>query len=88
MVDRWEHHVKIKGNDAMPFISELVIVTSSLPPERVYYNLDTGDSIKQLYRRFEVIHMDEKFEVESGAEVLQGNTRLAAAPELKIVQLD
>lgn len=46
--------VSRRNRKPIPFLSELVIITSSLPPEDVYHNLSSRDSLEQLYRRFKV----------------------------------
>lgn len=57
MVDKWPYSVKRRGREPMPFLSELVIITSSLPPEAVFHNRNDQDKIEQLLRRFEVIEL-------------------------------
>lgn len=54
MVDRYPFSVPRRGRIPAPFVSTLVIVTSSLPPEQVFHNLAEKDSLDQLYRRFKV----------------------------------
>jgi len=60
MIDKWPFDVKRRGREPMPFTSELVIITSSLPPEKVYWHRDEEDKIEQLLRRVKVIKLDEK----------------------------
>jgi len=60
MVDKWPYEVRRRGREPMPFTSKLVIVTSSLPPEKVYHNRDEEDKIEQLLRRFVVIKLTKK----------------------------
>ena len=36
------------------FLLKNIIITTALPPEKVYKNLDKEDSMSQLYRRFKV----------------------------------
>lgn len=55
LVDKWPYSLKRRGREPIPFISELVIITSSLPPELVYHNRQNEDMLEQLLRRFEVI---------------------------------
>lgn len=60
MVDRNPFfNVRRRCRAPMPFISKKVIITSSLPPWKVFKNLDKEDSLDQLYRRFKIY---EKFE--------------------------
>ena len=55
MVDRYNTYSMPRRNKTpYPFVSKLVIITSSLPPEEVYNNLAEGDKLAQLLRRFEV----------------------------------
>lgn len=54
LVDKYPMTVKRRGRPPMPFVSKRVIVTSSLPPEDVYHNVNARDSIEQLLRRFTV----------------------------------
>lgn len=48
------YSVRRRGREPMPFTSKKVIITSALPPWEVYKNLDQGDSLAQLYRRFTI----------------------------------
>ena len=48
------YSVRRRCREPMPFISKKVIITSALPPWEVYKNLDQGDSLAQLYRRFTI----------------------------------
>lgn len=54
LIDKWPYHVKRRGREPMPFTSKHIIITSSLPPEEVYYNLSERDGIDQLLRRLTV----------------------------------
>lgn len=53
MIDEWGYKVPRRGREPLPFTSDLVIITSSLHPRDVYYNINADDSIKQLIRRFD-----------------------------------
>lgn len=55
LVDRNPKGVKQRFKGDVPFLAKTVIITSSMPPDRVYKNLAKEDSLEQLYRRFEVI---------------------------------
>lgn len=57
LVDKFPKEVPRRGRPPAPFLSKLVIVTSSLPPAEVYCNRNDKDSLEQLYRRFEVIEL-------------------------------
>lgn len=54
LVDRYPHRVSRRSRAPSPFMAEEVVVTSALPPEKVFHNLAEEDSLSQLYRRFEV----------------------------------
>lgn len=55
MVDKHPNYfVRRRCREPMPFISKQVIITSSLPPWKVFKNLDAQDSLNQLYRRFKI----------------------------------
>lgn len=66
LVDKWEYSLKRRNRCPMPFVSRKVIITSSMPPEDIYCNLNERDSLEQLYRRYEVI------ELKNDSEVLRG----------------
>lgn len=54
LVDRYPHRVSRRARAPSPFMAEVLYVTSSLPPEKVFHNLAETDSLAQLYRRFQV----------------------------------
>lgn len=56
IVDKWPFSVPRRGREPIPFTSGLVLVTSSLPPHKIYRELG-GDDIRQLWRRFEIIRI-------------------------------
>lgn len=58
LVDKWPFNVPRRNREPMPFTSKHVIITSSLPPNKVYVNREAEDSLKQLLERFNVIHID------------------------------
>lgn len=49
-----------RGRERLTFMSKEVIITSSLPPQSVYKNLDADDKWDQFYRRFRVYHIETK----------------------------
>ncbi|AXH74837.1 MAG: helicase [Cressdnaviricota sp.] len=51
MIDKWPYTVKRRGRPPLPFTSKHVIITSSLPPKRIYKHRCAEDSLEQLYRR-------------------------------------
>jgi hypothetical protein len=56
LMDKWPLTVARRGNQAIPFTSDEVIVTSCYHPHHIY-KTETNKQMKQLYRRCEVIHM-------------------------------
>lgn len=63
LVDKWPKNVPIRNEPSIPFTSEIVCITSPYHPEEVpkwKHQLDDTESIKQLLRRFKVIHLQEK----------------------------
>lgn len=52
IVDKWPHKVSRRGREQAQFTSKKVIITSSLPPHKIYKNRFAEDDMKQLYRRF------------------------------------
>lgn len=57
LVDRYPTSVPRRNRRPMPFVSKLVIITSSLHPRDIYVHREEEDSLEQLYRRFEIIEM-------------------------------
>lgn len=58
LVDKWPCSVSRRNREPLPFISKLVIITSSLHPHEVYSGVCTqAENIAQLDRRFEIIEM-------------------------------
>lgn len=55
LVDWNPETVKRRNRAPFPFTSKLVIITSSLRPDKIYKNRMREDKIEQLYRRFEII---------------------------------
>jgi len=50
-----------RGRDPIPFTSKKIVITSVLPIEKVYKNLDKEDTFIQFYRRFTVKKITEKY---------------------------
>lgn len=73
MIDKWPHTVRRRGKEPMPFTSELVLISSSLHPRKIYKNRDVEDSMDQLLRRIEIIEMNQKF-TEMPSKYSEGNT--------------
>lgn len=61
LCDKYPKTVRRRGREPVPFLAKNIIITSALPPEDVYCNLNCSDSIKQIYRRFDVIKMEQKW---------------------------
>lgn len=57
LCDKWPYSVKRRGREPMPFTSKKVIITSCHPPEGIYKNLEDGDKMDQLLRRFQIIKL-------------------------------
>lgn len=60
LVDKWPKMVKWRGRESVPFLAKYVIVTSSVCPRDVYYNLSSDESWAQFERRFDVIELPER----------------------------
>jgi len=60
LIDKWPYAVRRRNREPMPFMSSLVVISSSLPPEKVYRKRDAEDDLKQLLRRFEILHITER----------------------------
>lgn len=67
LVDKWPMTVKRRNREPIPFVSRLVIITSSLAPSDIYNRRLIEDDIGQLLRRFDVQQV--------GTMVLEGNNR-------------
>lgn len=51
--------VRRRGREPLPFVSKMVIITSSLHPREVYHNLSENDKMEQLFRRIEIIKLEK-----------------------------
>lgn len=56
LIDKWPKTVRRRGREPVPFLAKHIWITSSLPPEEVYFNLAEKDSLEQLKRRCNVVH--------------------------------
>lgn len=72
LVDKWPYSVSRRNREPMPFISKLIIITSSLPPSQVYNRRLEEDSLEQLLRRVHVVEVNPC----KSTEVVEGNTDL------------
>ena len=61
LCDKYPKTVRRRCREPVPFLAKTIIVTSALPPEQVYCNCDCNDSIAQIYRRFDVVKMEQKW---------------------------
>ena len=57
MIDRYEFKLSRRGRTPFPLLAKTIIITSSMPPEKVYKNLSADDSIEQLKRRCKIIEL-------------------------------
>ena len=57
LADRYPTTVPRRGRPPIPFTSEIIYVTSTLPPEAVYHNLAAGDTLAKLNGQFNIIEM-------------------------------
>lgn len=61
ILDKWPKVVSRRGRQPCQFISQKVLISSCKPPERVYcQQVHQEDSIDQLMRRLEVVHIKDK----------------------------
>lgn len=60
ILDRYPLTLNEKGNpDGIEFNSKYIFITSPLKPNEIYYNLASNDSLAQLYRRIEILHIND-----------------------------
>lgn len=58
LTDKWPKKVKRRNQEPTPFMAKEIRITSCMPPEDVYHRqVEKKDSIDQLLRRCEVIHL-------------------------------
>ena len=60
LMDKYPTEVKRRGRPPLPFTSKMIIITSSLPPWKIYQNRNEEDSLDQLKRRCEIRIMESK----------------------------
>lgn len=60
MIDKWPYFVRRRNREPMPFTSARIIITSSLPPHKVYNKRDQEDDLAQLLRRVQVIEVTHR----------------------------
>ena len=61
IVDKWPLSVSRRARGPVPFLAKKILISSSLPPEDVYRQRNEKDSLEQLLRRINVIHLPDKF---------------------------
>lgn len=61
ILDKYPYSVPRRSRQPIPFVAEQVIITSSLSPQEVYHRRNDQDSIEQLLRRIEVVHLTERY---------------------------
>lgn len=77
MIDKWPYQVRRRGREPLPFTSKYVIITSSMPPEKIFYNLNELDKLDQINRRMTIIEVTKPdlnltLEQMFGTEVVRG----------------
>lgn len=58
LVDKWPKTVKRRNREPAPFLAKKLIITSPEHPSQVYFNLSQYDKLDQLYRRFDIHHIE------------------------------
>ena len=87
LIDKWPKKVSRRGEEPIPFLAKHVIITSSLPPEKVYSNRVEEDSLDQLKRRCKVIEM-QKQEIDDTSSDEEGEVFDDSPPTNKRPRLD
>lgn len=58
LVDKWPYNFNRRAREPVPVLAHTVIITSSVSPHEIYaQQLLKSDSLEQLERRFEIVHM-------------------------------
>jgi len=57
LCDKWPMTVSRRSREPCPFISKKIVVTSSIHPADIFWRRNEKDSMKQLYRRFEIVEL-------------------------------
>jgi hypothetical protein len=82
LIDRYPVTVRRRGREPAPFLAKHIIITSSMAPHELYFNLSENDKLDQLYRRINIINMnnDNFFSTcKNGTQVVRGNTKTSSA---------
>lgn len=59
LCDKWPTTVRRRNKAPFPFTAKIIIVTAFGAPNEVYHNLAATDSMSQIERRFEMIHLQD-----------------------------
>nr|UOF81080.1 rep protein [Cressdnaviricota sp.]UOF81292.1 rep protein [Cressdnaviricota sp.] len=82
LIDMHPKTVKQRCKEPAQFLAKHIIITSSMHPSEVYYNLSRNDKIEQLYRRINLIYTGEGGTFSSpnknSQKCSEGNTNLRA----------
>jgi len=58
LIDKWPKTVSRRGTYPIEFVAKEIRITASMPPQVCYSGVAEKESINQLIRRLEVVHMD------------------------------
>lgn len=65
MIDKFPYYTPRRCKAPHPFLAKHIVITSSLPPEKVYKHRDAEDSLEQLLRRIVVINFKTRTDCEA-----------------------
>lgn len=71
LIDKWPMKVRRRNREPMPFVSKHIIITSSLPPDKIYKHRDAEDSLEQLLRRVRITELNVSLPPSSSGGHLQ-----------------
>lgn len=82
LCDKWPEKVRRRNREPIYFTSNKIIITSSLPPEKVYKHREEEDSLAQLLRRINLVNLGKKNNTEENSTPLfdEENTEQEDAP--------
>jgi len=72
LIDKYPYTIPRRNREPAPFLGKHVIITSSLHPRDIYTRRDNKDSLDQLLRRIQVIHLP--FRIDGAQKWSGGNT--------------
>lgn len=58
LIDKYPYTIPRRGREPVPFLAKHITITSPMRPDEVYHNRHANDSIQQLLRRIEIIHLE------------------------------